>query len=111
MAWIANATYWVFGICIAAGLGAIVFSWERMRRELNRALPSEQKVTLYPSLPTLPKSFGEIVGRTNELGPFLKVLDQYKRLYPSSSLPKNVALGLIIWILFFVGILATGIGS
>jgi len=108
MAWIANATYWVFGICIAAGLGAIVFSWERMRRQLNRVLPSEQKVTLYPSLP---RSVGELVGRTNELGPFLKVLDQYRRVYPSSSLPKNVALGLIIWIIFFIGILATGIGS
>jgi hypothetical protein len=108
MAWMANAAYWVFGICFAAGFGAIGFSWERMRRQLSQVLPSEQKVTLYPSLP---KSFGEIVGRTNELGPFLKVLDQYKRVYPSSSLPKNVALGVVIWILCFIAFLATGIGS
>lgn len=111
MAWIANVAYWVFGLCFAAGFGAIGVLWERMRRQLNRVLPSEQKVTLYPSLPTLPKSFEELVGQTNELGPFLKVLDQYGRVYPSSSLPKNVALGVVIWIICFIAFLGTGIGS
>jgi hypothetical protein len=111
MAGIANAASWVFGICFAAGFGAVGFSWELMRRQLNRMLPSEQKVTLYPSLPTLPKSFEELVGQTNELGPFLKVLDQYRRVYPSSSLPKNVAFGVVIWIICFIAFLATGIGS
>jgi hypothetical protein len=111
MVWIANLAYWLLGVCIAAGLGAIGLLWERMRRQLNRVLPSEQKVTLYPSLPTLPKSFEELVGHTNELDPFLKVLDQYKKVYPSSSLPKNVALGVVIWILCFIAFLATGNGS
>jgi hypothetical protein len=108
MAWIANVAYLLLGTCIAAGLGAIGFLWERMRRQLNRVLPSEQKVTLCPPLP---RSFGELVGKTNKLSHFLNVLDQYRKVYPSSSLPKNVALGLIIWILCFIGILASGIGS
>ncbi|MCU1270211.1 MAG: hypothetical protein JWN74_1505 [Acidobacteriaceae bacterium] len=111
MVWIANVAYWLLATCVAAGLGAIGFLWERMRRQLNQVLPTEQKVTLYPSLPTMPKSFEELVGQTNELGPFLKVLDQYRKFYPSSSLPKNVALGVVIWILTFIAFLATGIGS
>jgi hypothetical protein len=106
-----NIAFWLVSTCMVVGFGAIGVSWERMRRELNRVLPSGQKVTLYPSLPTVPMSFEELVGQTNELGPFLKVLDQYRKFFPSSSLPKNVAFGVVIWILCFIAFLATGIGS
>jgi hypothetical protein len=107
MAWIANATYWMFGICFVAGLGAIGFSWEQMRRQLNQVLPSEQRVTFYPPLP---QSFGELVWKTNDLGHFVAVLDQYRKIYPSSPLPKKVAIALVIWILCVMALLVSGVG-
>jgi hypothetical protein len=107
MEWIANLVYWVFGASAIAGLGAIAFLWERMRRDLNLALPAEQKVSIYPSPP---KSFREMIFRPNDLGHFIGVLDQYKGVYPYSSLPKKLALGLVAWILCFMGLLASGVG-
>jgi hypothetical protein len=104
---LANIVYWLFGACIAGGFGAIGFSWDRMRRELNRVLSPEQKLTWYPPLP---HALGELVWGTNDLGHFLSVLDRYEKAYPSSSLPKHVAVGVVIWILCFMSLLASGIG-
>ena len=104
---IANLVSWVFGVCAVAGLGAIAFLWEKMRRDLNLALPAEQKVSFYPSLP---KSLREIIFRRNNLGHFVQVLDQYEDTYPSSSLPKKLAIGVVAWILCFMGLLASGVG-
>lgn len=103
----ANIAFYLFGTCIVAGFGAIGLSWEQMRRELNRVLPSEQKVTLYPPLP---HTFGELVWKTNDLGHFVTVLDQYGKIYPSSSLPKKVAIAVVVWILCFMALLASGVG-
>ena len=104
---VANLVYWIFGACAVAGLGAIAFLWERMRRELNLALPAKQKISIYPSLP---KALREIVVRPNDLGRFVNVLDQYEGLYPDSSLPKKLAVGIVAWILCFMGLLASGVG-
>jgi len=102
-----NIAFWLVATCMVAGFGVIGFSWERMRRELNRVLPSEQKVTLYPPLP---HSFGELVWKTNDLGHFVTVLDQYGKIYPSSSLPKKVAIAVVVWILCIMALLASGVG-
>ena len=102
-----NIAYWLVVTCIVAGFGAIGFSWERMRRQLNQVLPSEQRVTFYPPLP---HTFGEIVWKSNDLGHFVTVLDQYRKIYPSSLLPKKVAIAVVIWILCFMGLLASGVG-
>src|SRR5437764_15300476 len=107
MEWIANLVHWVFGACAIGGLGAIAFLWERMRRDLNLALPTERKVSIYPSPP---KSIREMILRPNDLGHFIDVLDQYEDLYPYSSLPKKLALCLVAWILCFMGLLASSIG-
>jgi hypothetical protein len=104
---IANLVYWVFGACAIAGLGAIAFLWDSMRRDLNLALPAEQKVSIYPSPP---KSIREIIFRSNGLGHFIDVLDQYEDLHPNSSLPKKLALGLVAWILCLMALLASGVG-
>jgi hypothetical protein len=103
----ANLAYWVFGAGVVAGLGLIGFSWERMRRELNLALPAEQKVSAYPQLP---KSLRELFCKSNEVGHFINVLDQYEDVYPYSRLPKKLALGVVAWILCFMGLLASGVG-
>ena len=97
----------VFGACAIGGLGAIAFLWERMRRDLNLALPAERKVSIYPSPP---KSFREMIFRSNDLGHFIDVLDQYEDIYPNSSLPKKLALGLVAWILGLMALLASGVG-
>ena len=107
MEWIANLVYWVLCACAIAGLGAIAFLWERMRRDLNLALPTERKVSIYPSPP---KSIREMILRPNDLGHFIEVLNQYEELYPYSSLPKKLAFGLVAWILCFMGLLACGVG-
>jgi hypothetical protein len=104
---LASIVYWLFGASIAAGFGAIGFSWDRMRRQLNRMLSPEQKLTWYPPLP---HALGELFWGTNDLGHFLNVLDRYEKAYPSSSLPKHVAVGVVIWILCFMSLLASGIG-
>jgi hypothetical protein len=104
---IASAAYWFFGSCIAIGFGAIGFSWEQMRQQLNHVLPSEQRV---PMFPPPAKSLEELVWKTNALGHFLDVLDRYRKTYPSSVLPKRVAMGVVAWILCFMGLLASGIG-
>src|SRR3954463_2769996 len=107
MEWIANLVYWVFDDSAIAGLGAIGFLWDRMRRDLNLALPAEQKVSIYPSPP---KSLRELIFRPNGLGHFIDVLDQYEDIYPNSSLPKKLAFGLVAWILCLMGLLASGVG-
>ena len=104
---IADLVYWVLGACAVGGLGAITFVWERMRRDLNLALPAEQKVSIYPSLP---KSLHEIMLRPSNLGHFVNVLDRYEDIYPSSPLPKKLALGVVAWILCFMAMLASGVG-
>ena len=103
----ANIIYWLFGACITAGFGAIGFSWERMRRQLNHVLPAEQKLTFYPPLP---HAFGDFVSKPNDLGHFVTILDKYGKTYPSSSLPKKVAIGVIVWVLCFMALLASGVG-
>jgi hypothetical protein len=103
MEWIANLGYWVFGACAVTGLVAIAFLWERMRRDLNLALPAEQKISVYPSLP-------KSVLASSDLGHFVKVLDRYEDMYPDSRLPKKLALGVIAWILCFMALLASGVG-
>jgi hypothetical protein len=107
MEWIANLVYWVFVACAVSGLAAIAFVWERMRRDLNLALHAERKVSIYP---LLPKSLGETMFRSNNLGHFIDVLDQYEDAYPYSSLPKQLAFGLVAWILCIMALLASGIG-
>jgi hypothetical protein len=103
----ANIIDSLLGVGIAAGLGAIGFTWERMRRDLNLALPAEQKVSIYPSLP---KSLRKMIFRPNDLGHFINVLDQYEDIYPHSGLPKKLALGVVVWIFCFLGLLAAGVG-
>lgn len=71
------------------------------------ALPAEQKISICPSLP---KSLRDIVIRINGLGHFINVLDHYEDIYPYSALPKKLALGLVAWILCFMGLLARGVG-
>jgi hypothetical protein len=107
MEWIAYLLYWVFAACAVAGFGVIAFLWERMRRDLNLALPAEQRVSIYPS-PR--KSLRGILFRPNDLGHFIEVLDQYEDIYPHSALPKKLALGLVAWILCFMALLASGVG-
>jgi hypothetical protein len=102
-----NIAFWLVSTCMVAGVAVIGFSWERMRRQLNQVLPSEQRVTFYPPLP---QSFGELVWKTNDLGHFVAVLDQYGKIYPSSPLPKKVAIALVIWILCVMALLASGVG-
>lgn len=104
---LANLIYWVFGACAVAGLSAIAFVWERMRRDLNLALPAQQKVPIYPRLL---KTFRRTIFPSNNLGHFVEVLDQYEHAYPYSSLPKKLAFALIAWILCFMGLLASEIG-
>ena len=104
---IANLVYCAFGACAIAGLGAIAFFWDRMRRELNSALSAEQKFTFYPPLPHIFRGF---LSKPDDLGHFMTVLDQYGKTYPSSPLPKKVAIGVVIWILCFMALLAGGIG-
>ena len=107
MEWIANLAYWICWACAVGGLGVIAFLWERMRRELNLALPVEQRISLYPSLPNSPR---DILFRPNNLGHFIEVLDQYEDVHPSSELPKRLALGLVAWILCLMALLASGVG-
>jgi hypothetical protein len=104
---IANLVCWVFAASAVAGLAAIAFFWERMRRELNLALPAEQKVSIYPSPK---KSLRELFFRSNDLGHFVEVLDQYEDIYPHSALPRKLALGLVAWIICFMALLASGVG-
>lgn len=102
-----NAMFWLISTGMIAGFGAIGFSWEQMRRQLNRVLPSEHKVTFYPPLL---QSFEQLIWKTNGLGHFVTVLDQYGKVYPSSPLPKKVAIAVVVWILCFMALLASGVG-
>ncbi len=102
-----NVIVWLMGTCMMVGFGAIGFSWERMRRQVNELLANEQRVTFYPPLP---RSFGELIGKTNDLGHFVTVLDKYTKIHPLSTLPKKIAIALVLWILCFMGLLAGGVG-
>jgi hypothetical protein len=104
---VTNIVFGLVGASMVAGFGAIGFWWERMRRQLNQVLPFEQRLTLYPPLP---QAFGDIIAKPNDLGHFVTVLDKYGKTYPSSPLPKKVALAVVVWILCLMGLLASGVG-
>ena len=99
--------YLLFGACIVAGFAVIGFSWERMRQQVNQVMTPEEQI---PWHSPMPRTFGSLFSKTNEIGHFLSVLDQYRNIYPSSPLPKKVALGIVVWILSFMALLASGIG-
>jgi hypothetical protein len=102
----AATVYWLFGACVVAGFAVIGFSWERMRRQVNRVSAPGEKILW----PPMPQTFGSLFWKTNDIGYFLGVLDRYLEVYPSSPLPRNVALGVVVWILCLLGLLASGVG-
>jgi uncharacterized membrane protein YesL len=103
----ANIVYSLFGACIVAGFAVIGFSWERMRQQVNQVLAPEEQIPWHPQIP---QTFSSLFWKTNEIGYFLSVLDLYRKIYPSNPLPKNVALGIVVWILCFMALLASAVG-
>jgi len=97
-----NAVSWFFGLCFAASVGWFGLSLERLRKELNSALSSGQRVTIYPPLP---KSVGQLF--TNSVVHVLQLLDQHHQYYPTSSLSKALGLAIVALLISFAGYVLT----
>jgi hypothetical protein len=81
---IQNALSWFFDLCFAASTAWFALLLDRMRKEINSALPQHQKVTLNDPI----RGFW----RTNIISTSLHVLDQHHRYCPASSVPKRLGL-------------------
>src|SRR5438552_1073315 len=82
-----NTVSWFFGLCFAASTAWFALLLDRMRKEINSALPQGQKVTI--NLPI--RGFW----RTNIISVSLHLLDQHHRYYPASSVPKLLGLAVV----------------
>ena len=98
-----NVVAWPFVACLIAGLIVSFVSLKRICEELNRALPPDRKVTLYPPWP---RSFGQAIWRTNLLAHSLALLDQHRRHYPSSSLRKVYGIAALSMLPSVIGVMA-----
>jgi hypothetical protein len=94
---------WLFVACLIAGLIVSFTSLKRVCEELNRVLPPDRKVTLYPPWP---RSFGQAIWKTNLLAHSLVLLDQHRRRYPSSSLRKVYSIAALSMLPSVVGVMA-----
>jgi hypothetical protein len=95
---------WFFGICFAAFVGWFLVLLERLRKEIRSALPSNPV-----NLPSrLPRSIGQ-VWRYNVISYSLDLLEQHRRYFPESSLPKMLGIALAGAILSFIGLLVTAV--
>ncbi len=101
-----NLAYWIFGLCFATSIGLIFFPLEHMRLQLNCVLVPEKRV---PAFPPRARSLDEFVLKTNVLGHYLGVLDEYRHLYPSSPLPRIVVSAVVSMLLSMIGIFACGL--
>jgi hypothetical protein len=106
MSWVGTIAYWAFGSCFVAGVGVILVSLNRLRKELNSALPVGEKVSLHPPLP---HSFGQLILRTNLLAHSLELLEKHRKYYPSSSLPRILTVALLCTVLSFIGFVISAV--
>lgn len=95
---------WVFVTCFLATVVVGFTAWKRICGDLNRALVTSKKITLYP--PPL-GSFSETVINSNLLVYSYKLLVQHRRYYPSSPLRRIYATAALCSIPFVIGIMLT----
>jgi hypothetical protein len=93
---------WLFVTCFIASVVVSFVSWKRICAQLNRVLPSDRKVTVYPPFP---RSFRQAIWKTNMLAYSLELLDLHHKYYPSSSLRKIYSVALISAIPSVIGIM------
>lgn len=96
---------WFFGLCFAASVGATWFSLERMRSQVNLVLPSDRNIGWRPPRA---QSFVQLFSKSHILAHYFKVLDQYREYYPSSFLPKTLAIALAGGFVSFIGTIVSG---
>jgi hypothetical protein len=94
---------WMFVACFTAAMIVSFVSLKRICEELNRVLPPDRNVTLYPSWP---RSLGQAIWRTNLLAHSLGLLDQHRQHYPSSSLRKVYGIAALSMLPSVIGVMA-----
>jgi hypothetical protein len=92
--------FWFFAICFVVSLSAVLILWERIRKQLSRALPADRQASLHPPLQW---SIKELLLKTNVLHHSLELLEQHRKYYPSSSLRKSFGIALFSIIPSFIG--------
>lgn len=96
---VASSSFAIFFlIAIVLSMGSL----ERICRQLNLLLPAGRKVTLHPPLP---RSFGQLIGKTNLLSHSLELLEQHRKYYPSSFLRKSYGIALVTGVSSLIGFL------
>jgi hypothetical protein len=74
---------WFFVACYIVCFIVTWVSLKRVCQQLNQVLPVDEKVSLFPPIP---RSFGQLVWRTNILTHSLDLLSQHSKHYPASRL-------------------------
>lgn len=100
-----NLGYWLLGLCYAASIGTILFSLEHMRLRLNRVPSSDRSIG---SFPPPANSIEDWFSKRNVLAHYIRIVDEYRHVCPSSPLPRVVATGVLTLILSFIGLLVWG---
>jgi hypothetical protein len=88
---------WASGLGFAAGFGVMMFSLERMRQQVNRMLPPDQRI----------QWGGRNAWRTFGMAKFdfcFEVLDKHRESYPASRLRQRCGFGLLGMMLAFGGL-------
>ena len=104
MLWAATVANWLFGMCFAGSIGAMWFSLEWMRKRVNLALPSGQRLNWHPPRAG---SLGQLVSKSHILAHYLQLVGQHRELYPSSSLPKALSIAIAGSVVGFLGTIAS----
>ena len=95
-----SIVFWLFATCFVASIGTSLVLLERIRKQLNRVLPADRQASLHPPFP---RSIKELIWKTNILVHSLKLLDEHRKYYPSSSLRKSYGVAIFSCIVSFIG--------
>jgi hypothetical protein len=101
-----SIVFWVFGLCYAAAIGATLFLWESIRKQVNRVLPETER---FNARSHLPRSMKEFLFATHVYAYYGELWEQHRKYYPGSVLRKSVIFAMASILPSFIGFVVSGI--
>lgn len=95
-----SIVFWFFGICFAAGIGTGLTLLELIRKQVNRVLPEGKR---FKPQPRWPRTWEEYFFGTHVVAHYRELLDQHRKYYPTSVLPKTVSIASLSIVPSFIG--------
>jgi hypothetical protein len=90
--------FYGFAIIYGGSIGAVLFSYVKMRERANRNLPCDKQLPWYVA---------DFWGFSRPISTFYGVAEEYGRQFPDSPLPKICGRSFVVALVAFAGIFVT----